>query len=94
MSLTDEELYADDLDLMNSIYQAATLATLLFNKKATFQNFFILFLTDKKFNRIVKEMLDMDSDIEVCKNILYVEPNLTKSKALLTFAQSYAREEY
>ena len=53
MSLDDADLLSlEDSEIINSLYQLATLLTLMSGKKINFQNVFILVLTDKRFNHI------------------------------------------
>lgn len=92
MSLDDDILDLEDQEIINTYYQLATLASLLSNKKVNFQSFFIMVLTDKRFNKIARSLLDIDNDYEICRNILLLDPNLAKSKTLLTFAQEYKNE--
>lgn len=82
------ELTMDDKELFNSLYQIATLGCLLSNKKHQLQNIFLMILTDSHFNKIVKEKLDMVSDVEVCRQFLIADPSLTKSKILTSFKLS------
>ena len=57
MSLDDADLLSlEDSEIINSLYQLATLLTLMSGKKINFQNVFILVLTDKRFNHIAKEI--------------------------------------
>jgi hypothetical protein len=85
MALDSEELTMDDKELINSLYQIATLGCLLSGKKHQLQNIFLMFLTDSHFNKIVKEKLDMESNVEICRQFLLLEPNLVKSKLLTSF---------
>ena len=80
MSLDDTDLLSlEDSEIINSLYQLATLLTLMSGKKINFQNVFILVLTDKRFNHIAKEITGLDSDIEICKYLLEIDPSLVKS---------------
>ena len=88
MALDSEELTMDDKELINSLYQIATLGCLLSGKKHQLQNIFLMFLTDSHFNKIVKEKLDMESNVEICRQFLLLEPNLVKSKLLTSFKLS------
>lgn len=88
MALDSEELTLDDKELINSLYQIATLGCLLSGKKHQLQNIFLMVLTDSHFNKIVKEKLDMESNVEICRQFLLLEPNLVKSKLLTSFKLS------
>lgn len=88
MALDSEELTMDDKELINSLYQIATLGCLLSGKKHQLQNIFLMVLTDSHFNKIVKEKLDMESNVEICRQFLLLEPNLVKSKLLTSFKLS------
>ena len=88
MALDSEELTMDDKELINSLYQIATLGCLLSGKKHQLQNIFLMILTDSHFNKIVKEKLDIESNIEICRQFLLLEPNLVKSKLLTSFKLS------
>lgn len=86
MSLDDADLLSlEDSEIVNSLYQLATLLTLMSGKKINFQNVFILVLTDKRFNYIAKEITGLDSDIEICKYLLEIDPSLVKSKLILQY---------
>lgn len=86
MSLDDADLLSlEDSEIINSLYQLATLLTLMSGKKINFQNVFILVLTDKRFNHIAKEITGLDSDIEICKYLLEIDPCLVKSKLILQY---------
>lgn len=86
MSLDDADLLSlGDSEIINSLYQLATLLTLMSGKKINFQNVFILVLTDKRFNYIAKEITGLDSDIEICKYLLEIDPSLVKSKLILQY---------
>lgn len=89
MSFTDLELTMEDNELLNSYYQLATLTSLLLNHKISFQQLFILIIKDKRINKIAKEILDLNNDYEICKNLLLLDPSLAKSKTLTTFAQTF-----
>lgn len=88
MALDSEELTMDDKELINSLYQIATLGCLLSGKKHQLQNIFLMVLTDSHFNKIVKEKLDMESNVEICRQFLLLDPNLVKSKLLTSFKLS------
>ena len=86
MSLDDADLLSlEDSEIINSLYQLATLLTLMSGKKINFQNVFILVLTDKRFNHIAKEITGLDSHIESCKYLLEIDPSLVKSKLILQY---------
>lgn len=86
MSLDDADLLSlEDSEIINSLYQLATLLTLMSGKKINFQNVFILVLTDKRFNYIAKEITGLNSDIEICKYLLEIDPSLVKSKLILQY---------
>lgn len=86
MSLDDADLLSlEDSEIINSLYQLATLLTLMSGKKINFQNVFILVLTDKRSNYIAKEITGLDSDIEICKYLLEIDPSLVKSKLILQY---------
>lgn len=86
MSLDDADLLSlEDSEIINSLYQLATLLTLMSGKKINFQNVFILVLTYKRFNHIAKEITGLDSDIEICKYLLEIDPSLVKSKLILQY---------
>ena len=86
MSLDDTDLLSlEDSEIINSLYQLATLLTLMSGKKINFQNVFILVLTDKRFNHIAKEITGLDSDIEICKYLLEIDPSLVKPKLILQY---------
>ena len=88
MSFDSENLSIEDSELVNAFYQLATLASLLYGKKLNLQNLFILILSDKHFNKIAKQIVDIDSDIEICKYLLQIDPSLVKSKLILSYCNN------
>lgn len=92
MSFNSENLTIEDSEIINSFYQLATLVSLLLNKKINLQNLFILILTDPKINYIAKKITDIDSNIEICKYLLLLDPGLAKSKMILSFANNYNKQ--
>ena len=86
MTIDEADLLSlEDSEIINSLYQLATLLTLISGKKINFQNVFILVLTDKRFNQIAKEITGLDSDIEICEYLLEIDPSLVKSKLILQY---------
>lgn len=88
MAIDDDKLTIEDIEIITSIYHLATLASLFANKKVAFQNLFLQILDDAQFNKIAKEMLECQSDIEICRNLLIIDPNLVKSKLILSYIKN------
>lgn len=88
MSFDSENISLEDNEIINSFYHLATLSSLLLGKKLNLQNLFILLLTDEKINKIAKEVVEINSDIELCRFLLLIDPILVKSKLILSFTNS------
>lgn len=88
MSFDSENISLEDSEIINSFYQLATLTSLLLGKKLNLQNLFILLLTDEKINKIAKEIVEINSDIELCRFLLLIDPTLVKSKLILSFTNN------
>lgn len=88
MNFDSENISLEDSEIINSFYQLATLASLLLGKKLNLQNLFILLLTDEKINKIAKEIVEINSDIELCRFLLLIDPTLVKSKLILSFTNN------
>lgn len=70
------------------ILSFCTLCTLLIGKKLSFQNVFLLVLKDAKLKNILKNTLDVDSDIEIVKMFIYYDNTITKSKYVTKYINS------
>jgi hypothetical protein len=57
-----------------------TYCTLLKGKRLSLQNVFILVLDDRKINRMLKDLLGVDSDYDVVKIFLDFDNSITRSK--------------
>lgn len=89
----DDDLTMSDKEILNDFYKLATMITFLKGKKLTLQNIFILILEDKQINKIAKTFLDMDTDFEICRHLLMIDPSLAKSKLIYTFAAEKNKEK-
>lgn len=88
----DDTLSMNEKEIINDYYQLATLVCLLTGKKLTLQNVFIAILEDQRINRIAKYFLEVNSDVEICKNLLMLDPALVKSKVIMTFAADRVKQ--
>lgn len=57
-----------------------SLVTLLKGKRMSLQNIFLSTLQENKLRTILKEMLSVDSDIEIVKLLIEHDPTILKSK--------------
>lgn len=62
------------------VYNFCTLCSLLKNKKLNFQHIFALVLTEERYRELLKKMLNEDSNLEVYRTLLSIEPNIASSK--------------
>jgi len=62
--------------------------TLLKGKKLSFQNVFVLTLQDEQLRNVFKELIGVDSNIEVFKIFLEYDPTITKSKYITRYLNS------
>lgn len=62
------------------VYNFCTLCSLLKNKKLNFQHIFALVLTEENYRELLKKMLNEDSDLEVYRTLLTIEPSIASSK--------------
>jgi hypothetical protein len=53
---------------------------LLKNKKLNFQHIFAIVLTEQKYRDFLKLLLNEDSDLEVYRTLLIIEPSIASSK--------------
>lgn len=57
-------------------------------KKLSIQNVFIQVLQNDKLKRIMKEILNLDTDYEVVRTFLDFDPTISKSKYVTKFIRS------
>lgn len=62
------------------VYNFCTLCSLLKNKKLNFQHIFSIILTDEKYREFLKMLLNEESDLEVYRTLLMIEPSIASSK--------------
>lgn len=62
------------------IYNFCTLCSLLKNKKLNFQHIFSLILTDENYRNLLKDLLNEESDLEIYRTLLMIEPSIASSK--------------
>jgi hypothetical protein len=62
------------------VYNFCTLCSLLKNKKLNFQHIFAIVLTEQKYRDFLKLLLNEDSDLEVYRTLLIIEPSIASSK--------------
>jgi hypothetical protein len=65
-----------------------TFCTLLKGKKLSYQNVFILVLQDDKIRNILKDLLAIDSTIDIIKLFIEFDPTITKSKYVTKYINS------
>lgn len=62
------------------VYNFCTLCSLLKNKKLNFQHIFSMILTDERYKNLLKNLLNEESDLEVYRTLLLIEPSIASSK--------------
>lgn len=62
------------------VYNFCTLCSLLKNKKLNFQHIFSMVLTDERYKNLLKDLLNEESDLEVYRTLLLIEPSIASSK--------------
>ena len=62
------------------VYNFATLCSLIKNKKLNFQHIFAMVLTDERYRDILKLVLNEESDLEIYRTLLSIEPSIATSK--------------
>jgi hypothetical protein len=65
-----------------------TTSTLLYGKKLSLQNVFILILENPVLCTMLKQLLGVDSTFEVVKIFLDYDPTITKSKYITKYINS------
>ena len=70
------------------VYHFCTLCSLLKNKKLNFQHIFAMVLTDERYRNLLKEVLNEDSDLEIYKTLLAIEPSIASSKHISKFSKA------
>lgn len=62
------------------VYNFATLCSLIKNKKLNFQHIFAMVLTDEGYKDLLKHVLNEESDLEIYRTLLTIEPSIATSK--------------
>ena len=65
-----------------------TFCTLVKGKKLSLQNVFLLVLQNENFRSILKEMIGVDSNIEIVRLFLGFDPTIAKSKYITKYLNS------
>jgi len=73
------------IEITHLLLSFCTFCALLKGKKVSLQNIFLLVLQNEDLRVILKELLGVDSDIEIVKIFLEFEPSLTTSKYITKF---------
>jgi hypothetical protein len=68
-----------------------TFCTLLKGKKLSLQNVFLLVLQNEDLKYILKELISIDSDIEIVRLFLEFDPTIAKSKYITKYINSRNR---
>jgi hypothetical protein len=69
-----------------------TFCTLIKGKKLSLQNVFLLVLQNENFKHILKELIGIDSDIEIVRLFLDFDPTIAKSKYITKYLNSKKRK--
>ena len=62
------------------VYNFCTLCSLIKNKKLNFQHIFALVLTDERYRDLLKMFMNEESDLEIYRTLLTIEPSIASSK--------------
>ena len=77
-----------DRETEHMLLSYCSYCTLLKGKKLSFQNDFVLTLQDEQLRNVFKELIGVDSNIEVFKIFLEYDPTITKSKYITKYLNS------
>lgn len=62
------------------VYNFCTLCSLIKNKKLNFQHIFAIVLTDERYRDLLKMFLNEETDLEIYRTLLNIEPSIASSK--------------
>ena len=62
------------------VYNFCTLCSLIKNKKLNFQHIFAMVLTDERYRELLKMFLNEESDLDIYRTLLTIEPSIASSK--------------
>jgi hypothetical protein len=77
-----------DRETEHMLLSYCSYCTLLKGKKLSFQNVFVLTLQDEQLRNVFKELIGVDSNIEVSRIFLEYDPTITKSKYITKYLNS------
>ncbi len=83
--------YIMDQESEHILLSFCTFCTLLKGKKLSLQNVFLLVLQNEDLKFILKELISIDSDIEIVKLFLEFDPTIAKSKYITKYINSKKR---
>lgn len=83
--------YIIDQESEHILLSFCTFCTLLKGKKLSLQNVFLLVLQNDDLKFILKELISIDSDIEIVKLFLEFDPTIAKSKYITKYINSKKR---
>jgi len=83
--MSDPSFNIIDRESVHLLLSFCTFCALIEDKHISIQNVFLLILQNPKLRSIFKELLNIDSDIEMVKCFLSYEPSLTTSKYITKF---------
>lgn len=69
-----------------------TFCTITFGKKLSMQNIFILTLKDNRYKELIKQLLDIDNDLEIIRIFLDYDETIVKSKYVTKYVNSVNRQ--
>lgn len=79
----EELVLQESLVIYNSFVAFCSLTK---NKRLTFQNIFTLLINDKDYRDLLKCMLDVDSNLDLYKTLIQLNPSILKSKYITKLA--------
>lgn len=62
------------------VYNFCTICSLIKNKKLNFQHIFAMVLTDERYRELLKMFLNEESDLDIYRTLLTIEPSIASSK--------------
>ena len=88
----DTEYTTEDLDFLRGFMRFSAFLCILYNKKMSFPNIFILILKDTKFRNLYKKMIDVELDEEAFRLFLNYDTTIAKSKLIKRYIGEYTRD--
>ena len=82
-----------DYESEHILLSFCTTITLLYGKKLSLQNVFIIILENNTLRDIIKDLLGVDTTYEIVKTFLSFDPTITKSKYITKYINNKKRHD-